>query len=54
MKDLGMMHYFEGVVEYRWNLPWTREVYSRDPKEVWDDGLQGYDHTNGTKIEAIE
>ena len=25
------------MAEYRWNLPWTREVYSRDPKEVWDD-----------------
>ena len=24
---------------------WTKEVCSRDPEEVWDDGLQGYGHT---------
>ena len=29
------------MAEYRWNLPWTREVCSRDPEEVRDDGLQG-------------
>ena len=23
---------YGGVVEYRWNLPWTREVCSRDPE----------------------
>ena len=23
-----------GVVECRWNLPWTREVCSRDPEEI--------------------
>ena len=23
-----------GVAEYRWDLPWTREVCSRDPEEV--------------------
>ena len=28
-----------GVVEYIWNIPWTREVCSRDPEEVWDDGM---------------
>ena len=28
-----------GVVECRWNLPWTREVCSRDPEEAQDDGL---------------
>ena len=41
MKDLVMMHYFRlgGVVEYRLNLPRTREVCSRDPEEVQDDGL---------------
>ena len=50
MKDLGMMHCFsryEGVAEYGWNLPWTREVCRRDPEEVWDDGLQDYGHTYG-------
>ena len=30
------------MVEYRWNLPGTREVCSRYPEEVWDDGQQGY------------
>ena len=57
MKDLVMMHYFSrygGVVEYGWNLPWTREVCSRDPEEVWDDGMQDYSHTNGIELEAIE
>ena len=42
------------MAEYRWDLPWTREVCNRDPKEVWDDGLQGYDHINGIKHEAIK
>ena len=43
-----------GVVECRWNLPWTREVCSRDPEEVWDDGLQGHDHTYGIEPKSIE
>ena len=42
------------VAEYRWNLPCTREVCSRDPEEVWDDGLQGYGYTYGIEPEAIE
>ena len=53
MKDLGMMHYFfrhGGVAEYRWNLPRTREVCSRDPEEIWDDGMQGHDHTYGINM----
>ena len=36
------------------NLPQTREACSRDPEEVWDDGLQGYGHTYGIELEAIE
>ena len=43
-----------GVAECRWNLPQIREVCSRDPEEVWDDGLQGYGHTYGIKTEAIK
>ena len=31
------------MVEHGWNLPWTREVCSKDPKEVQNDGLQGHD-----------
>ena len=23
------------MAKYGWNLPWTREVCSRDPEEVW-------------------
>ena len=53
MKDLGMMHYFLGMEVWQ-NLPRTREVCSRDPKEVQDDGLQDHDHTYGIKPEAIE
>ena len=40
------------MVEYRWDLPWTREVYSRDTEEVQDDGM--HDHTHGIEHEAIE
>ena len=43
-----------GVAECGWNLPRTREVCSRDPEEVRDDGLQGHDHTYGVEHEAIE
>ena len=49
-----MLLWYGGVAEYRWNLPWTREVCSRDPEDVWDDGLQGYGHTYGIKPEAIK
>ena len=41
-----------GVAEYRWNLPWTKEVCSRDPEEVQDDGL--HDHTYGIEHESIK
>ena len=40
------------MVEYRGNLPWTREVCSRDLEEVQDDGLHG--HTYGIEHEDIE
>ena len=36
-----------GVVEFGWNLHRTREVCSRVPEEVQDDGLQDHDHTHG-------
>ena len=51
------MHYcsrYGGVAEYRWDLPWTREVCNRDPEEVQDDGLQGNGHTYGIEHEAIK
>ena len=38
IKDLDMMHYFLGMEVWQ-NLPGTREVCSRDPEEVQDDGL---------------
>ena len=40
------------MVEYRWNLSWTRELCSRDLEEVQDDGL--HDYTYGIEDEAIE
>ena len=51
------MHYcsrYGDVAEYRWDLPWTREVCSKDLEEVQDDGMQGYGHTYGIEPEAIE
>ena len=42
------------VVECGWNIPQIREVCSRDPEEVHNDGLQGHDHTYGIEPEAIE
>ena len=35
-------------------FPRIREIYTRDPKEIRDDGLQGHDHTYGIEPEAIE
>ena len=45
---------YGGVAECRWNLPQTREVCSRDPEEIQDDGLQVHEHTYGIELEAIE
>ena len=53
MKDLDMMHCFLGMEVWQ-NLLGTREVCSRDPKEVQDDGLQGHEKTYGIEPEAIE
>ena len=57
MKELGMMHYFLGMEVWH-NADGIflekREVCSRDPEEVWDDGLQGHNHTYGIDPEAIE
>ena len=38
MKDLDMMYYLIGMEVWQ-NLPSIREVSSRDPEEVQDDGL---------------
>ena len=32
---------------------WTREICSRNPKEVWDDRLQDYGHTYGIEPEVL-
>ena len=48
MKKLDMMHYFLGMEV------WTREVCSRDPEEVQDDGLYVHNHTYGIEPEATE
>ena len=31
-----------------------RKIHSRDSKEIWDDGLQGYEYSDDNKFEAIE
>ena len=46
MKDLGMVHYVIGMEV------WTREVCSKNPEKVKDDGL--HDHTYGIEPKAIE
>ena len=43
-----------GVAECKWNFHGIREIYSGDPEEIRDDGLQGHDHTYGIEPEAIE
>ena len=53
MKDLDMMHYFLGI-EVSQNLLRIREVCSRDPEEVRDDGPQFHDHTYGIEPEAVD
>ena len=54
IKDLGMvLSRHRDVVECEWNLPWTREVCSRDPEEVRDDGLQGHDHTMASNLKLL-
>ena len=35
------------------NLPRTREVCSRDPEEIQDDGLQGHDHTMASNLKLL-
>ena len=50
----ALLSRYGGVAEYRWNIPWTRKVCSRDLEEVWDDGMQDYGHTYGIKPKAIE
>ena len=44
---------YGGVANYRWNLSWTRKVCSRDPEEIWDDGLQGINHTYGINLKLL-
>ena len=48
-----MMHYFLSMEVWQ-NLPGTREVYNKDPKEVSNDGLQGHGHTYGIGPKAVE
>ena len=55
IKDLCMvLSRHGGVAECGWNLPRTKEVCSRDPEEVGDDGMQGHDHTYGIEPESID
>ena len=44
MKELGMMHYFLGMEVWQSTdgiFLGQGKYHSRDPEEVWDDGLQG-------------
>ena len=45
---------YGGVADYKWNLSWTRKVCIIGPEDIWDDGLQGINHTYGIKHKAIE
>ena len=56
MKDLGMMHYFLGrsmEISGR-DFPKPRKICSRNPKDIRNDRLQGYDYSNDNKFEATE
>ena len=57
MKDLGMMHYFLSMEVWQnvdGILVGKGKYVVTDIEEVWDDGLEGHDHTDGIKPEAIE
>ena len=56
MKELGMMHYFLGMEVWR-NMDGIflgQGKYAVEILEVWDDGLQGHNHTYGIEPKAIE
>ena len=36
----------------RWDFHKPRKICSWDPKEIWDVGLQGNEHSNGDKPEG--
>ena len=42
------------MVVSKWYFPKPMKICSWDPKEIWDDGLQGYGYSDNNKFEAIE
>ena len=40
------------MAEPRENLPWPREVCSRNPKEIQDVGVQVHEYTHRNEAEA--
>ena len=53
MKDLGMMHYFLGMEVWK-NADGIFLGQGKYAVEIWDDGLQGHDHTYGIEPKAVE
>ena len=41
------------MLECKWNFPGIRELCSRDPEEVRDDGLEGHDHTMASNLKLL-
>ena len=57
MKNLGMVHYVLGMEVWHNadGISLGQGKYAVEiPEEVWDDGLQGHDHTYGIKPEAFK
>ena len=54
MKDLGLMHYFLGLMaKFRRNISQPRKLCGRDIEEIQYVGMQGHGHTHGLQPEAV-
>ena len=54
MKDLGLMHYFLGLMEkFRRNISQPGKVCGRDIEEIQYVGKQSHGHTHGFQPEVV-
>ena len=56
MKYLGTMHYFLGLEVWKFldDIFLHQGKYTVDPKQIWDVGLQGNEHSDGDKPKSPE